>query len=91
MIEEETEVPYVDVEVKKMTRNFDKGTVIVYLTQPAGNFIPLLLEPQSRFSLYQEGSGRKYRLSEYLKENTEFPIYRLTEDIELHQIKGKFN
>jgi hypothetical protein len=91
MIEEETEVPYVDVEVKKMTRNFDKGTVIVYLTQPAGNFIPLLLEPQSRFSLFQEGSGRKYRLSEYLKENTEFPIYRLIENVELHQIKGKFN
>jgi hypothetical protein len=90
-IEQETEVPYVDVEVENISKVFDKGTLIIYLTQPAGNFIPLLLEPQSRFSLCQEGSGRKYRLSEYLKEDTEYPIYRLTEDVQLHQVKGEFN
>jgi hypothetical protein len=90
-IEEETEVPYVDVEIKKISKAFEKGTIIIYLTQPAGNFIPLLLEPQSRFSLCQEGSGRKYQLSEYLKVDTEYPIYRLTEDLQLHQVKGKFN
>jgi len=91
MIEEELEVPYVDVETEKVSKKFEAGTMVIYLTQPAGNFIPLLLEPQSRFSLFQEGSGRRYKLSEYLKEDTEFPIYRLMEDAKLHQIKGKFN
>jgi hypothetical protein len=91
MIEEELEVPYVDLEARKISREFEAGTMVIYLTQPAGTFIPLLLEPQSRFSLFQEGSGRKYKMSDYLKEDTEFPIYRLMEDVQLHQIKGKFN
>jgi hypothetical protein len=91
MIEEELEVPYVDVELENGMREFRNGDLLVYLTQPAGNFIPLLLEPQSRFSLMQESSGRKYQLSDYLKEGTEYPIYRLMEDPGIHLIKGKNN
>ncbi|MCK4894042.1 MAG: hypothetical protein KAT07_08745, partial [Calditrichia bacterium] len=62
-----------------------------YLSQPAGNLLPLLLEPQSRFSLCGENSGRKYNFSEYLKENSEYPIYRLMEQANLHHINGEKN
>lgn len=89
--EEENDVPYVDVQVKNISRDFEKGSMIIYLSQPAGNLLPLLLEPQSRFSLCGENSGRKYNFSEYLKENSEYPIYRLMEQANLHHIKGEKN
>jgi len=89
--EEENDVPYVDVQIKNISRDFEKGSMIIYLSQPAGNLLPLLLEPQSRFSLCGENSGRKYNFAEYLIENSEYPIYRLMEEANLHQIKGKRN
>ncbi|UCF65083.1 MAG: hypothetical protein JSW33_04425, partial [bacterium] len=89
--EEEEEVPYVDAYLKTVQREFASGSVIIYLTQPAGNLIPLILEPQSTFSLCGEGSGRKYNFHEYLTENSEYPIYRLMAESEVHQVKGENN
>lgn len=89
--EEELDVPYADVQLKSILREFEKGSMIIYLSQPAGNLIPLLLEPQSRFNLCGESSGRKYNFSEYLIENSEYPIYRLMEQADLQQIGGERN
>jgi hypothetical protein len=90
-IEEEMEMPYLDVEVRSQQKEFQLGTMIIYLNQPAGNLIPLLLEPQSSFSLCTESSGQKERLQEYLKEMSEYPIYRLLKPVSILQIKGKYN
>ncbi len=90
-IEEDQVIPYVDLEVRTINKEFPMGSVVIYLTQPAASLIPLLLEPQSTFSLYGEGSGQNYRLENYLKENSEFPIYRILQPIKIHQVKGKFN
>jgi hypothetical protein len=76
-IEEEVEVPYVDIEVHWSTKKIEKGSVIIPLNQAAGNLIPLLLEPQSTFNLCREASGRKYRFADYLREGTVYPVYRL--------------
>jgi hypothetical protein len=76
-IEEEVEVPYVDIEMHRSTKQIEKGSVIIPLNQAAGNLIPLLLEPQSTFNLCREVSGRKYRFANYLTEGTVYPVYRL--------------
>ncbi len=85
------EIPYLDIEVTSQQKEFPSGTLVIYLGQPAGNLIPLLLEPQSSFSLCTESSGQKERLKEYLKENFEYPIYRLLESVPVLQIKGGNN
>jgi hypothetical protein len=91
IIEEESEVPYLDVELKSQQKEFPAGSMVIYLSQPAGNLIPLLLEPQSSFSLCTENSGQKERLLEYLTENSEYPVCRLTKPVPVLQIKGKYN
>jgi hypothetical protein len=83
-IEEETRIPYLDLEVAALTREFDTGTVVIELTQPAGNLIPLILEPHSTYSICSESSGRKYKFDHYLLENEEYPIYRLIKKIGNH-------
>ncbi|OGB66086.1 MAG: hypothetical protein A2Y94_09365 [Caldithrix sp. RBG_13_44_9] len=90
-IEEELEVPYLDMELKSRQKEFPAGSMVIYVSQPAGNLISLLLEPQSSFSLCTESSGQKERLLEYLKENSEYPVYRLTKPVPVLQIKGKNN
>ncbi|RQW00498.1 MAG: hypothetical protein EH225_10410 [Calditrichaeota bacterium] len=76
-IEEELEVPYVDIMTEMVSRKFARGSVIIDLRQSAGLMIPLILEPQSTYSLSKESSGRKYRLEDYLREDTEYPVYRI--------------
>ena len=83
MIEEELTVDNVDVIVKTEVRRVDKGTIFVPLIQPAGNLIPILLEPQSTQNIASENSGRKYRMQELIKEGEEYPIYRLMKKVEL--------
>ena len=90
-MEEEMEMPYLDIEVTSQQKEFPSGTLVIYLGQPAGNLIPLLLEPQSSFSLCTENSGQKERLKEYLKENFEYPVYRLLQPVPVLQIKGRYN
>lgn len=80
-IEEELETPYVDAEIHSVQKEFPAGSLIIYLNQPAGILIPLLVEPQSSFSLCTVSSGQKVRLREYLIENSEYPVYRLIQPI----------
>ena len=82
-IEEEMLVPNIDVMVKEEVRRMDKGTVVVYLNQPAGNLIPLLLEPQSTHNLTTDHTGQASRFTGWLIPGKEYPIYRLTDDTAL--------
>lgn len=80
-IEEELETPYVDAEIHSVQKEFPAGSVIIYLNQPAGILISLLLEPQSSFSLCTESSGQHVRFKEYLIESSEYPVYRLIQPV----------
>jgi len=66
----------------KEVRRIEGGAVVIYLNQPGGRLIPLLLEPQSPNRIIplsggiQGGSSAQTRMVEY-------PIYRLAEDIEI--------
>ena len=70
----------VKVLIKTKTVTFERGSVVIYLQQRAGNLIPLLLEPQSSFGICTERSGREYRF-EYLKEDSQYPIFRLMKPV----------
>ncbi len=86
IIEEEQDVPYVDLSISTQEKIFAERSVVVYLNQPAGLMLPLILEPQSTYCLCKEGSGRKYMFEEYLKENSEYPVCRIIEAKEELQI-----
>ena len=70
----------VKVLINTKTVTFERGSVVIYLQQRAGNLIPLLLEPQSSFGICTERSGREYRF-EYLKEDSQYPIFRLMKPV----------
>ena len=70
----------VKVLINTKTVTFERGSVVIYLQQRAGNLIPLLLEPKSSFGICTERSGREYRF-EYLKEDSQYPIFRLMKPV----------
>ncbi len=80
--EEDKQTEYVDAIVKRENKKI-KGNVLVVLNQRAANLIPLLLEPQSSWSIVTERSGREYRFKEYLEEGKEYPIFRLMNPIKV--------
>lgn len=82
-IEEELTLPNVDVIVREEVRRMDKGMVVVYLNQPAGNLIPLLLEPQSTHNLTTDHTGQASKFTGWLIPGKEYPIFRLVDDAEL--------
>jgi hypothetical protein len=75
--EEETEVVNVDAHPFMNVVTFQEGDIVVPTDQPAGNLIPLMLEPHSSFSIVTENSGRHDRFLEYLAEDQVYPIYRI--------------
>jgi hypothetical protein len=75
--EEDKSTDGVDVQITRARRKLQKGSTLIELNQPAANLLPLLLEPQSTWSLATEQSGRQFRLSEYLEEGREYPVLRL--------------
>ena len=82
-IEEESTAPNVDAAAVQSVRQVEKGTIIVYLNQPAGNLLPLLLEPQSTHNLTTEHSGQSIRFEEWVKPGEEYPVYRMMEKVEI--------
>ena len=80
--EQGKEVVNVDAHPFQHTATFKKGDIIVPTSQHAGNLIPLMLEPQSSFSIVTKNSGREHRFEEYLVEGDVYPIYRLGENID---------
>ena len=82
-VEEELTVPNVDVLSDYVVRRMDEGTVVVYLDQPAGNLIPILLEPQSTQNIAAGNSGQENKMTGWLQVGQEYPVYRLIENTEL--------
>jgi hypothetical protein len=78
----------IDVLRKDVVKKFVKGDIVVFLSQKAANLIPLLLEPQSSWGIVSEIGGRQFRFKEYLQENSEYPIYRVSKSssVELRSI-----
>jgi hypothetical protein len=75
--EEETEVVNVDAHPFLDAATFQQGDIMIPTNQPAGNLIPLMLEPHSSFSIVTENSGRQDRFLEYLVEGETYPVFRL--------------
>lgn len=82
-IEEDKSTVNVDVVVKTTKMKLEKGSAVIRLNQPAANLIPLLLEPQSTWSIAKYGSGREYRFKEFLQEGKDYPIHRIMKPIDL--------
>ncbi len=67
----------VDTELRLSEKEIHAGDVLVPLAQPASALIPLLLEPQSTFSVCQKRNAFKYRFKNYLQEGKTYPLMRL--------------
>jgi len=86
-MEEDKATEYVDVDVSTLKMKIGTGSVLVYLNQKAGQLIPLLLEPQSSYSICTERSGRQNRFTEYLEEGKTYPVLRLMDPVPLDIVK----
>jgi len=80
--EEEMEMENVDAHPFTEKRSFKAGSIIIPINQPAGNLLPLMLEPHSSFSIVTEYSGRRDNFNEYVRAGEEYPIYRLKEPVD---------
>lgn len=83
MIEEDMSVPYVDVSISNEKRELQSGMIFVFFDQPAGNLIPLLLEPQSTIGIFSESGLKDNVFMKFLQEGSEYPIYRLDKPVEV--------
>ena len=83
-LEEDKDALYVDVEVRREMKLMEKGSIVILLDQKAVNLIPLLLEPQSSWSVATPNTGRKYRFADYLTEGSQYPILRLVKSPQLN-------
>lgn len=82
--EEDKRTEYVDIHTKKVIRSAKEGDWFIPLGQKAGNLIPLLLEPQSSYGLAKTRSGREHRLVESLSVGSEYPVYKILNEIKLN-------
>ncbi len=88
-IDEDKPAKNIDMNKLSEERRFLKGSVLVFLNQPASNLIPLLLEPQSSWGVVSERSMLQYCFDNYLEEGTEFPVVRIVEAIPGDMIEKK--
>ena len=82
-VEEDMTIPYLDLIVMQEQIELRKGTILLYLNQPAGNLIPLLLEPQSTIGIFSESGLEENEFMKYLTEDAEYPVYRLDKPAEV--------
>ena len=82
-MDEDKPILLADVEKESVSLNYKKGDIVIQLNQPAGNLIPLLLEPQSTWNVCRKRNGHQYRLSEYLEAGKDYPIKRIMKLIDL--------
>ncbi|UCH10668.1 MAG: succinylglutamate desuccinylase/aspartoacylase family protein [Fidelibacterota bacterium] len=80
--EEEMEMENVDAHPFTETKTLAAESIIIPINQPAGNLLPLMLEPHSSFSIVTEYSGRRDNFSEYVRVGEVYPIYRLMEPVD---------
>lgn len=86
---EDSTVPAAEVTSVVQIRRLPQNTCIVYLDQLGGDILPLLLEPQSSFNIFQDKNYRRFQPDYYPFANGEYPIYRLIEPVELGFIENK--
>ena len=82
-VDEDKDSEEVDAASRLQATAMKQGDIVVFLNQPAANLIPLMLEPQSTWSVVTERSGRKYRFAEFLRAGELYPIYRLPKSVSI--------
>jgi hypothetical protein len=80
---EDKEADDISVQVRREDLEIPAGTIVVPLSQPASNLIPLLLEPQSLWAPYGERGGRQLAFRSLLEAGTIFPVARLMKELNL--------
>jgi hypothetical protein len=77
--EEEKFSRKIDVLVRKEMKTITQQYKIIFLDQPAGQLIPLLLEPQSTWGILSVSSGMRKRFKKYARKNSDYPIWRVSD------------
>ncbi len=84
--EEDKPALMVDGEFISGQVTISKEDILIPLNQPAANLLPLILEPQSTYSIAQQRNGRKYRFAEFLQESNFYPVRRLPQPLSVKLI-----
>ncbi len=82
-VEEDKFTEYIDLRINQKETLLAAGSVIVKTNNSAHNLIPLLLEPQSSWSLVSKRGGRKHRFENFIEEGRDYPILRIPDKINL--------
>jgi hypothetical protein len=77
VVDEEKPSLLIDLEKTVLDETLAAGTIIVPVAGPASNLIPLMLEPESSWSIVTSRGAGKYRFKDYLAEGRPFPVKRL--------------
>ena len=77
VIDEEKPALLVDLEKAIDDQILEKVTIVVPVTGSASNLIPLLLEPESSWSIVTSRGAGEHRFAEYLAEGKPYPVKRL--------------
>jgi hypothetical protein len=80
---EDKDADDVSVQVRREMLEIPAGTIVVPLSQPASNLIPLLLEPQSLWAPYGERGGRHLALGSLIETGTIFPVVRIMKELNI--------
>jgi len=80
---EDKEADEISAQVQREELEIPAGTIVVPLSQPASNLIPLLLEPQSLWAPYGERGGRHLTLGSLLESGTIFPVARIIKELNI--------
>ena len=76
-IEEEKPALVIDLDKTQSVETLPAGTIVVPVMGPAANLIPLMLEPDSTWSIVTERTMHQYRFGEFLVEGRPYPVKRL--------------
>ena len=76
-IDEEKPTYMVDVHKTTQQQTLESGMIIVPVSGPASNLIPLLLEPESTWGVVSPRATGKYRFADYMVEGQDYPVKRL--------------
>jgi len=89
-IDEEKPTRLVDLEKTVQDETLKAGTIIIPVTGEASNLIPLILEPDSSWSIVTSRGADKFRFEDYLAEGKPYPVKRLVsiEDLETTKLEN---
>ena len=76
-MDEQKHTYIIDLEKTSAMETLKAGTVIVPVSGPASNLVPLLLEPESSWGIVSTRAAGKDRFAEYLQEGRPYPVKRM--------------